>query len=94
MTKNVGTLDRIIRIVLGAALIAAGYLYLAGWQSIVAYVIGAGTLLTGIFGLCAVYKLLGISTAKCENCGTEECIGCKPSSSPEQPPIPPQAPTV
>lgn len=66
--KNVGISDRIIRIVIGLALIAIGYLYFAGWQSIALYVLGAGTLFTGVTGFCSLYKLLGIDTAKCAHC--------------------------
>ncbi|MBI5742341.1 MAG: DUF2892 domain-containing protein [Candidatus Niyogibacteria bacterium] len=68
MEKNVGAADRIIRVVLGAVIIIGGYLYLAGWQAIVAYALGAGTLATGVIGHCTLYTLLGISTAKCAHC--------------------------
>ena len=58
MTKNVGGIDKIIRIVLGLALIAAtlmGALPVWGW-------IGIVPLATGAIGFCALYPLLGINT--------------------------------
>ena len=58
MTKNVGGIDKIIRIVLGLALIAAtlmGALPVWGW-------IGIVPLATGLMGWCPLYPLLGLST--------------------------------
>jgi Protein of unknown function (DUF2892) len=58
MTKNVGTIDRSIRIIAGLALIgvaATGKI----WG-----LVGIVPLLTGIIGWCPPYKLLGINTAK------------------------------
>jgi len=58
MTKNVGGLDRIIRIVVGAALIAAAA---TGTVGLWGY-IGVVPLLTGLVGWCPPYALLGFST--------------------------------
>lgn len=58
MTKNVGGIDKIIRIVLGLALIAAtlmGALPVWGW-------IGIVPLATGLMGWCPPYAILGFST--------------------------------
>ena len=58
MKRNVGTIDRIIRIVLGIALIAGalmGYLGWWGW-------IGVVPLATGLMSSCLLYSLLGINT--------------------------------
>jgi hypothetical protein len=68
MTPNVGTIDRIVRIALGLALIAfaLGYIYPAtGWNW--AGWIGAVPLLTGIFGYCPAYSLLGITTCSAQH---------------------------
>jgi hypothetical protein len=63
MMKNVGTLDRVLRIVLGLALIAyaipigfpsTGWNWV-GW-------IGVIPLLTGIFSTCPAYAILGVNT--------------------------------
>ena len=58
MIKNVGGLDRTIRIIVGLALIAAaatGTIDLWGW-------VGVVPLLTGAMGWCPPYSLLGLNT--------------------------------
>ena len=60
MSSNVGTVDRLLRIVVGLALIAFALFSAApyavwGW-------IGVVPLVTGLIGNCPVYSLLGIST--------------------------------
>jgi hypothetical protein len=58
--KNVGTVDRTIRIVLGLALIAMVFVGPKtpwGW-------IGIVPLLTGVVSWCALYQVLGIRTSK------------------------------
>ncbi len=58
MGKNVGGVDKIIRIVAGAALIGlslAGIIGVWGW-------IGVVPLATGLMGWCPAYTLLGIKT--------------------------------
>jgi len=58
MTKNVGGIDRTLRIVVGLALIAAAATGMLGaW----AY-IGVVPLLTGLMGWCPPYALLGFNT--------------------------------
>ena len=58
MKSNVGTLDRILRIVAGLVLIA---LAATGTVGLWGY-IGIVPLLTGLFRFCPAYPLLGIST--------------------------------
>jgi hypothetical protein len=58
MNVNVGTIDRVVRIVAGVVLIAltvAGTIGAWGW-------IGVLPLATGLFRVCPAYSLLGIST--------------------------------
>ncbi len=58
MSRNVGPLDRVLRIVLGAVLIAlvfAGPKTAWGW-------IGIIPLGTALIGFCPAYRLLGICT--------------------------------
>jgi hypothetical protein len=63
MTTNVGMLDRIARIVLGLALLAYAWpLWFAPSQWNWVGWIGVVPLLTGLFGTCPVYSLLGISS--------------------------------
>jgi hypothetical protein len=62
MKINVGSIDRILRIVVGLALVVAtlaGMLPVWGW-------IGIVPLLTGIFKFCPAYTLLGMNTCPME----------------------------
>ncbi|RBI74623.1 DUF2892 domain-containing protein [Roseovarius sp. TE539] len=61
MTTNVGKLDRIARVVLGLALIAAFFLNRDGAYSWL-YLIGIVPLVTGLMSSCPLYSILGIST--------------------------------
>jgi hypothetical protein len=61
--KNVGTIDRVVRIVLGIVLIGIFVLNMvsAPWSYLVV-LIGIIALATGAFGTCALYSLLGLNT--------------------------------
>jgi len=61
MTKNIGGLDRILRIVVGLVLIA---LAVTGTVGVWGY-IGAVPLLTALVGFCPAYALLGLKTCRC-----------------------------
>lgn len=68
MLHNVGTVDRVLRIVAGLALIAGsllGYIGVWGW-------IGVVVLATGLFRFCPAYLPFGLST-----CGAK-APGSKP----------------
>jgi hypothetical protein len=60
MTLNIGTADRVLRIIIGLALVAFA------WWSTAPYAwlgyIGVVPLLTAAFGTCPAYSLLGINT--------------------------------
>ncbi|PKL90640.1 MAG: DUF2892 domain-containing protein [Candidatus Goldiibacteriota bacterium HGW-Goldbacteria-1] len=58
---NEGKTDRIVRVVLGVGLVAAGFL-MTGPAAIVLWVLGAISLITGAIGFCGLYALLGINT--------------------------------
>ena len=57
MKTNMGSVDRIARIILGAAVLGAGYYYQSIWGAI-----GAVPLLTGLLGWCPLYIPLKIDT--------------------------------
>lgn len=65
-TRNVGSVDRILRIVVGLALVAAFFLTTATGPWHYAYLIGLVPLLTGLVGSCPLYSVLGISTGGVE----------------------------
>ncbi|MBX2980199.1 MAG: DUF2892 domain-containing protein [Flavobacteriales bacterium] len=63
MTTNVGSFDRILRIVL--ALVFAGLYFsgtVTGTVGLVLVILGAVFLLTAVLGWCGLYTIFGIST--------------------------------
>lgn len=62
MTKNVGGIDRILRLVVGVALIALAVTGTVGWWGY----IGVVPLLTGLIGWCPAYLPFGFKTCKTE----------------------------
>ncbi|MBU0482773.1 MAG: DUF2892 domain-containing protein [Proteobacteria bacterium] len=67
MKKNVGNIDRLIRISVGIGIFSMAFV---GPGTLLA-LIGLAPLLTGIIGWCPPYALLGIST-----CGTGKTSCC------------------
>lgn len=63
MQANVGSTDRIIRIVLGLVLVALFFVVAAPWKY-VALVAGLVAIATGLFRFCGLYRLLGINTCR------------------------------
>lgn len=59
MKNNVGTIDRLLRIILGLVISIAG-VYFDSWWGLV----GLVPLATGIFQFCPLYFPLNISTVK------------------------------
>jgi len=59
--KNVGTIDRVVRVVVGLALILGFFLNTGATYSWL-YLIGIVPLATGLFGTCGLYSMIGINT--------------------------------
>jgi len=59
MKKNVGGIDRNLRIIVGLAIIAWG-VYARNWWG----AIGLIPLMTGLIGWCPPYAILGLNTCK------------------------------
>ena len=60
MSRNVGAIDRVLRITLGLVLIALAFAGVVGpWGYI-----GLVPLLTGLAGRCPAYSLFGIRTCR------------------------------
>lgn len=57
MTKNMGGIDKTLRIAIGIALILGALLGYGTWMWI-----GVVPLVTGLLNSCPIYSLLGIST--------------------------------
>jgi len=63
MQQNIGTADRVIRVVVGIAALAAWYLGLAeGTLGIIALVVGVVMIATAAFRWCPPYALIGLNT--------------------------------
>jgi len=62
MNKNVGSFDRMFRIILGVVIIAIGLYYKNWWGAV-----GIVPLFTAMIGWCPPYALLGINT-----CGVKQ----------------------
>jgi hypothetical protein len=58
MKTNIGGIERIIRIVVGAALVGLAATNTVGWWGW----LGLVPLITGLIGWCPPYAILGIST--------------------------------
>ena len=57
MKCNVGSTDRVLRIVVGIGIAIGGVIFESYWG-----LVGVVVLATGIFRCCLIYQLLGINT--------------------------------
>ncbi len=57
MKTNVGSADRLVRIILGVVIIVLGFVFNSWWGAV-----GIVPLLTGLLNFCPAYSLLGVST--------------------------------
>jgi hypothetical protein len=64
--KNEGSVDRILRVILGVALLAAFFM-LPDASYRYWLLIGIVPLLTGLVGTCPLYSIFGIGTCKIKN---------------------------
>ncbi len=62
MKPNVGSLDRILRVILGVAILGVGYYY-KNWFGL----IGLVPILTALFRFCPAYLPFGLSTCAVRN---------------------------
>lgn len=67
MSGNVGSIDRLLRLLIGAVLIVAPLINFMGLgaNTIAVYVmiaVGGILVLTAAFGVCPIYRMLGIKT--------------------------------
>ena len=61
MKINVGSTERMLRIIAGIIIIGIGVYYQSWWG-----VIGVVPLLTGLFRFCPLYSMLGMNTCRRE----------------------------
>jgi hypothetical protein len=75
MKLNIGTADRVVRVIVGLAIIGVG-IYARSWWGL----IGLGPLLTAVIRFCPAYVPFGISTCKvAEAKPAEPPVGPKPA---------------
>ena len=63
MTRNEGTIDRVLRVILGLVLLSLVFI---GPQTPWGWV-GLVPLVTGLVGFCPLYRILGLSTCPLKN---------------------------
>ena len=63
MSKNEGTVDRALRVILGLVLLSLVFI---GPQTMWG-LIGIAPLVTGLVGICPLYSILGIKTCSIKN---------------------------
>ncbi len=61
MKKNVGSVDRIIRAIVGFAVLGAGFYFQSWWGAL-----GLVPLATAAIGWCPPYSLIGLNTSSKE----------------------------
>ena len=64
MKTNEGTIDRVVRLVLGVALLAVALLVLDGVVAVVVGVVAVVPILTGASGYCPLYAVAHLHTNK------------------------------
>jgi hypothetical protein len=65
MVKNVSSADKVVRIILGIAILVLGIYFKSLWG-----LVGLIPLGTALMGFCPAYKLIGVSTLK-QKAGTK-----------------------
>lgn len=68
MNKNVGVIDRIIRLVVGTALVVAGLTVAKGTLGIIFLILSVALILSALLGFCPSYTLMGLSTRQRDDC--------------------------
>ena len=67
MKKNVGYIDRIVRVLFGVIVAVLYFLHqITGTAAIVLLILGAVLVLTSLIGFCPIYYSLGLSSKKKE----------------------------
>jgi hypothetical protein len=69
MTSNVGSIDRVLRLILGVVLIAAPFvsgmaLFASTTATVISVIVGLVMIGTSAMRFCPLYRILGIQTCK------------------------------
>lgn len=63
-TQNEGSIDRIIRAIVGVVFSVSGFYFFTGIPQIVVYIVGVVMLVTAVTGFCGLYAVFHINTKK------------------------------
>ncbi|MGH7253022.1 MAG: YgaP family membrane protein [Nitrospiraceae bacterium] len=70
MMRNLGNIERAIRVALGIVLVSVGYMVdLSQGAAIAAYAVGVIALGTAALGFCPAWKLFGVNTCQTKASG-------------------------
>ena len=64
MKVNMSNVDRVLRVIIGIAMVVVGFAVLEGTAGIVVGIVGLIPLLTGLSGWCPLYTLFRTGTKK------------------------------
>lgn len=67
MGRNVGSLDKTIRLIAGIGLLVLAFLMLGGFGTmigIVSAIVGVVLIATGLMNFCPLFKIIGISSIR------------------------------
>ncbi len=65
MTRNVGTVDRAVRLIVAAVAVLIAFMIGPGSAGgIVLFVVAAIMLITSLIGTCPIYRLFGMNTCR------------------------------
>ena len=65
MKKNIGNIDKAIRLLIALAVVVLAFAkVITGTLAIVLLILAAVFVLTSLFGVCPLYLLLGLNTGK------------------------------
>ena len=62
MTRNLGGMDRLARIIFGFGLIVAGITYLKDYMICILTIVGLVAIITGFLGRCPLCSIFNINT--------------------------------
>lgn len=66
--RNEGAIDRVVRVILGLAVVSLAFV---GPKTPFAY-LGLIFVVTGLVGMCPLYRIFGISTCRSGECATAD----------------------
>jgi len=66
MKKNIGTIDRAVRLIIGLVCLTAVFFVAAFWLKVILVLLGIFAIYEALVGWCAFYMLIGRNTCPIE----------------------------